>query len=416
MNARGISNRRIRLISGAAGLAVVALLGWLASTSSASHGQLASLASAPHASQPCYPGLNTPRDPANPLGLATAPGPDPLNGANLYVEGPGYGLAAMAIAQLVGLDPAKLSSTTWPQFQNYLATSTPAAQAQQVALLEKIAVEPETAKFTPYNRGGTPPQIFISASNYICRVPPGQVAVLTTYYLKHQADCKTDIETPADQALFKQRVDATAEAIGTHPFVLFSEFDAVGTAGCLTHAGLSERMALLKYEINAFSALPHGVIYSEAGESDSNKPAFAAKILKAEGISKIRGFFLGATHEAWTINEIKFGDKISKLTHGAHFVVSTQANGRGPLLNPHPSTQGIEVLCNPRGRGLGPQPTANTGFPLVDAFEWVTTPGRSGGNCHPGDPASGTFGVNLAEALATNANGKLGPGYPSHPY
>jgi endoglucanase len=412
MNSSSIGTGKIRLISGVAGLAVIALLGWLAAVSSASRSHLPS----PRASQSCSPGLGTPRDPANPLGLATAPGPDPLHGANLFVEGPGYGLAAMAIAQLVGLNPSQLSGTTWPQFQNYLATNTPSGVAANVALLEKIANEPETAKFTIYNRGGAPDQIFISASNYICRVPPGQVAVLTTYYLKHQADCKTDVETPADQSLFEQRVNATAQAIGDHPFVLFSEFDAVGTAGCLSHAGLAERMALLKYEINAFSALPHGVIYAEGGESDANTPAFAAKILNAEGIGKIRGFFVGDTHEAWTSNEIKFGDKISKLTHGAHFVVSTQANGRGPLLNPHPAKQGIEVLCNPPGRGLGPQPTANTGFPLVDGFEWVTTPGRSGGICHAGDPASGIFGVNLALALARNANGKLGPGYPSRPY
>ena len=98
-------------------------------------------------------------------------------------------------------------------------------------------------------------------------------------------------------------------------------------------------------------------------------------------------------------------------------MVSTQANGQGPLLNPHPSKQGIEDLCNPPRRGLGPQPTANTHYNLVDAFEWVTTPGRSSGTCrHPGEPASGIFGVNLALALAAKANGKLGPGYPSRPY
>lgn len=410
---RGFSKGQIRLFSAVSGVMVVALLGWFASVGAASRGQLAR---APHASQPCSPGLSTPRDPANPLGLSPAPGSNPLNGANLYVEGPAYGLAAMAIANLLGVSQKSLYNTSWPEFAGYVSAHTPAPLATEIAMLEKIAVEPETAKMTSYNRGGAPDQIFISVSNYICRVPSGQIPILTTYYLKHQPNCYTDIETPADQALFKQRVDATAQAIGDHPFVMFSEFDAVGTARCLSHTGLVQRKALLKYEVNAFAALPHGVIYAEAGESDSNTPAYAAKILNGEGISKIRGFFVGATHEAWTSNEIKFGNKISKLTHGAHFVVSTQANGRGPKLNPHPRTQGIEDLCNPSGRGLGPRPTTHTGFPLVDAFEWVTTPGRSSGLCHPGDAPSGMFGVNQALALAANANGKLGPGYPSRPY
>lgn len=413
MRVRGISAGMVGLVAGTAGLALVSVVGWLAAVSSGSPGEHARASFA----ATCSPGLSTPRDPANPLGLATAPGPDPLNGAKFYVEGPGYGLAAGAIAQELGLSVASLYKMSWGAFEAYVATRTLSpGVARDVKLLEKIAAEPETAKMTSYNRGGAPDQIFISARNYICRVPPGQVAILTTYYLKHQGDCKTDLETPADQALFKQRVDATSRAVGDHPFVLFSEFDAVGTAGCLSRAGFAERTALLRYEVDAFSRLPHGVIYAEGGESDANTPAFAAKILRAEGVGKIRGFFLGATHEAWTINEIKFGDKISKLTHGAHFVISTQANGRGPLLNAHPVTQGIEQLCNPPGRGLGPRPTASTGFALVDAFEWVTTPGRSGGACHPGDPPSGVFGVKLALALARNANGKLGPGYPSRPY
>lgn len=365
----------------------------------------------------CSSGLSSPRDPSNPLGLVQAPGANPLKGAHLYVEGPAYGLAAGAIAALVGQSPSSLSNETYAAFRARLARLHPSpAVARKVRLLEKIAGEPQTFKLTSYNRGGSPPQIYQSLENYVCRVPRGQVAVLTTYFLKHQGDCRTNHETAADQALFKARVDAAARALANRPFVLFSEFDAVGTAGCLPKAGLAGRIALLRYEVNKFASLPHGVIYAEAGESDANTPAFAARILKAEGIGKIRGFFLGPTHEAWTSNEIKFGERISKLTRGAHFVVSTQANGRGPLLNRHPSTQGIEHLCNPPRRGLGPRPTASTGFKSVDAFEWVTTPGRSSGTCRPGDPASGIFGVNLALGLAAHANGKLGPGYPSRPY
>ena len=36
---------------------------------------------------------------------------------------------------------------------------------------------------------------------------------------------------------------------------------------------------------------------------------------------------------------------------------------------------GNEILCNPPDRGLGPKPTANTGYRNVDAFAWIANPG-----------------------------------------
>ena len=51
--------------------------------------------------------------------------------------------------------------------------------------------------------------------------------------------------------------------------------------------------------------------------------------------------------------------------------LTDSANGNGPLLNPHPSKQGIENLCNPPGRALGPRPNTQTGAPSVDHwFGW----------------------------------------------
>lgn len=103
------------------------------------------------------------------------------------------------------------------------------------------------------------------------------------------------------------------------------------------------------------------------------------------------------------------------MAHGAHFIVNTSQNGNGPLLNRHPSTQGIEDLCNPPGRGLGPQPTTHTGFTLADAWLWTSPPGNSAGTCN-GGPPGGTFWTARAIKLAEQANNRLGPRYPSRPY
>jgi endoglucanase len=117
-----------------------------------------------------------------------------------------------------------------------------------------------------------------------------------------------------------------------------------------------------------------------------------------------RAFSLNATHFDWTANEIRFGEKISRLTGGKHFVVNTGTDGRGPLRPPDIVHQGNEVLCNPPGRGLGPRPTADTGFPNVDMLAWTTNPGESGGPCRPGAPKTGVFWAAYALMLVRNAN------------
>ncbi len=93
----------------------------------------------------------------------------------------------------------------------------------------------------------------------------------------------------------------------------------------------------------------------------------------------IRGFYTNDTHMNWTANEIRWGDKVSALTGGAHFIINTADNGHGPMLNPHPVKQGIEDLCNPPGRGAGIPTTTDTGNPAIDSFMWVHVPGTSSG-------------------------------------
>jgi endoglucanase len=111
---------------------------------------------------------------------------------------------------------------------------------------------------------------------------------------------------------------------------------------------------------------------------------------------------------------VRWASRVSKLTHGAHFIVNTAQNGRGPLLNAHPTTQGIENLCNPPGRGLGIPDTTNTGSPAADAFLWTHPPGNSSG-CG-GGPPGGVFWPARAIQLAQNANLQLGSGLPGRPY
>jgi len=316
-----------------------------------------------------------PRDPQNPLALAVAPGAaNPLAGADFFV------------------DPH----------------SEVANAARRYPALNTISTEPGTARFGSFSFGHNGvPNIATAVSRYLTRAAveePGTVPLLATYRVVHGL-CGHASDSRADVASYKGFIDGFAKGIGAYRAVLFLEMDSIITMPCLSHHGQAVREAELQYAINTLTAnCPHLVIYLDAGAADALSPKQVARYLRRSGVAQIQGFFLNATHFDWTSREIRFGEQISALTGGKHFVVNTGTNGRGPLRPPDIVHQGNEVLCNPPGRGLGPRPSAATGYPDVDMFAWTTNPGESGGPCRPGAPKTGVFWPAYALSLVRNAN------------
>ncbi|HEX3832895.1 MAG TPA: glycoside hydrolase family 6 protein [Solirubrobacteraceae bacterium] len=399
-------------------LAAAALAGCAEARTAAVHASDTQQCSQPYPAQ---------RDPANPLHLSRAPGANPLTGARFFVPGPAKGSAARAIAQLVGLNPDRMDvSESWASFSRRLAfgplhnklVANPNL-GRQVALLAKIAGQPEAQRISSYSWGGSPDGIFKQTQKVLCQnvtADPGTIPILNTYFL-HATLGGTP--TPAQMAsygpLFRARVDAMAEAIDRRPAVLLLEIDGIGSIGGVAKMGsLPQWEADLRYEVNTMAALPHTVVYVEGGYSDSNSVRYTAGVLNAIGVNRIRGFFTNDTHEAWTIDEVRWATKVAKRTHGAHFIVDTADNGRGPLLNRVKVGNGIEDLCNPPKRGLGPPDTTNTGYAYADSWMWTHPPGNSSG-CG-GGPPGGVFWPARAEGEAARANAQLGPGLPSHPF
>ena len=317
----------------------------------------------------------TPRDPQNPLALAATPtGTNPLAGATFFV------------------DP----------------DSEVAHSARRYPPLMTISSQPGTARFGSFSFGHNGvPNISTAVSRYLSRASmeePGTVPLLATYRVVHGL-CGDASDSRADVAGYKGFVDGFAKGIGSYRAVLFLEMDSIITMPCLSRHGRAVREQELRYAINTLTAsCPHLVIYLDAGAADALSARQAARYLRRSGIARIQGFFLNATHFDWTSNEIRFGERISALTGGKHFVVNTGTNGRGPLRPRDIVHQGNEILCNPPGRGLGPLPTADTGFPGVDMFAWTTNPGESGGPCRPGAPKTGVFWPAYALMLVRNAD------------
>ncbi len=312
----------------------------------------------------------------NPLGLRVAPtNGDPLSGASFFVD------HENAVSE---------AAVVYPQ-------------------LRMIADQPGTARFGAFSG----PDVGGVVHDYLARASreePGTVPLLATYRLV-DGHCGDWTPTPGDVDSYAAFIDSFAHGIGRHRAVLFLEMDALITSPCLSPEGLRIRMTELRHAIDVLTATcPHLVIYLDAGAADAVPPARTARLLRSAGVSHIQGFFLNSTHFDWTSKEIRYGERVSRLTGGKHFVVNTGENGRGPLIPPDRAHQGNEVLCNPPGRGLGPRPTTNTGYPNVDAFAWTSNPGESGGACVPGAPPMGAFWPAYALMLVQNADFAVGSG------
>jgi endoglucanase len=275
--------------------------------------------------------------------------------------------------------------------------------SQRYPALSAIARQPGVQHFGSFSG----PDIGIAVAHYLDRAAvqaPGTVPMLTTYRVVY-GHCGHWSDPVSEQRAYHDFIARFAAGIGGHRAVLFLEMDSLITVGCLTRQGVAVRMHELSDAIDVLAAnCPRLVVYLDAGAADAVPAAETASLLRRAGVAKIQGFYVNSTHFDWTTKEIRYGQQLSRMTGGKHFVVNTAENGRGPLVPRNRVKNGNEFLCNPLNRGLGPVPTSNTGFRNVDAFAWIANPGKSGGQCRPGSPATGNFWIALALELVQHAD------------
>lgn len=227
----------------------------------------------------------------------------------------------------------------------------------------------------------------------------GATPVLTLYAIPHR-DCGSFAAGGFGSGDgYRQWVDAVAAGLGGAPAAIILEPDALAMADCLSADQRQERFDLIRYAVDALTRDPAAAVYVDAGHSRWVSADEMAARLNQAGVDRARGFSLNTTNYYSTDEEIGYGEAISGLTNGAHYVIDTSRNGAGPAPDSPLS------WCNPDGRALGTPPTTETAGAHADAYLWVKRVGESDGSCGSGDPGAGHFVSQFAIDLARNAGG-----------
>ncbi|MBT2382164.1 glycoside hydrolase family 6 protein [Streptomyces sp. ISL-11] len=260
----------------------------------------------------------------------------------------------------------------------------------------------------------------------------GRIPVLVAYNIPHRDCGQYSSGGAADAAHYRTWTARAATGIGARQAWIVLEPDALAqwASGCVPAEPAKERLELLAEAVKTFKAQPGTSVYLDAGNPGwISDQGHLASALRQAGIADADGFALNVSNFHTNPVTRTYGDRLSALLDGTHYVIDTSRNGNGPLLaaahgedpGPAPGTSDAaasndpgdapaddgkgpepakaEPWCNPPGRALGTPPTTDTGDPLVDAYLWIKRPGESDGACR-GAPAAGRWWAEYALRLA----------------
>jgi len=278
------------------------------------------------------------------------------------------------------VDPDSQPARELARLRTGTATASELAAADAVATIAEQPLAFPVGTWLPDPRAAVAARMAAAAQH-------GATAIFMVYALPHlDAGAGFSAGGAANADAYRAFTAQVAAGIGTGRAIVVLEPDALGQIDTLDAPAQAERYQLLNEAVDAYGRLGATSVYLDGANCGwTPAPAIADRLRRA-GVARARGFALNVSNFYPTADEVARGDLISALTGGAHFVVDTSRNGRGPagsgLANP---------WCNPPGRGLGRTPTTDTGDPRADAFLWVKTPGASDGDCGRGNPPAGTW-------------------------
>jgi endoglucanase len=289
------------------------------------------------------------------MGRATA-SPNPLAGEKLYVD-PGSN--------------ARRQADNW-------RTSRPA----DARAVEVIAQQPQAFWINEW--AGNPKNAVKKIVSQVGSV--NALPVLVAYNIPNR-DCGSHSAGGAkDAPAYKRWIREFAAGLSGKRSIVVLEPDAL--AGKCADGQRTELMRDAVQVLKSAGA----AVYIDAGNPNWITANVMGERLKQAGIGLADGFALNVSNFYRNGDNIAYGEKVSRVVGGKHFIIDTSRNGNG-------SSNG--EWCNPAGRALGSAPTVETGHKLVDAFLWVKRPGESDGACSGGPNAGkwwGDYALQLAKS------------------
>jgi endoglucanase len=269
------------------------------------------------------------------------------------------------------------------------------ADPAHAALYRKIAGEPDS-----FTVGDWLTDVRGSVNAYVKAATRAHATAMLMIYAIPHRDAAAGFSAGGEPtaAAYRAFTRKVAKGIGDSKVIIVLEPDSLGQITSLPAKQQSQRYSLLRDAVDVYGKLPGASVYLDGANCGWTSATDIASRLRKAGIAHARGFAVNVANFYWTSDEAARAHVISALTGGAHFVIDTSRNGRGPL-----GGEGTH-WCNPPGRGLGARPTTSTGDPLDDAYLWVKTPGESDGACGQGEPTAGTWWPAQALELARNAS------------
>jgi len=274
----------------------------------------------------------------------------------------------------------------------------PAAQQEQqwqssnptnAALMAKIADQPKAIWMGSWNNN-------IASDAQLAVDKAGNSLPVFVAYNIPGRDCGSySAGGSGSLSAYESWIASFAQGIGTHRAAVILEPDALAQITCLSSGDQSQRYQMLSYAVQTFKSLGHTSVYLDAGNANWIGASDMATRLNQAGIAKADGFAVNVSNFIGTSASVSYGQQISGMVGGKHFVVDTSRNGNGPAPD--------GAWCNPPGRALGAKPTTQTGNALIDAYLWLKYPGESDGSCN-GAPAAGVWYPDYALGLAQRAS------------
>ena len=263
------------------------------------------------------------------------------------------------------------------------------SRPQDAALMRRIADQPQAVWLGEWVRDIRGEVDGIMSRSSAARAVP----VLVAYNIPNR-DCGLHSRGGAGGGDdYRRWIIELARGLRNRPSVVILEPDAIAASECLPARLRDERYVLMRDAVDVLGKAGAWV-YVDAGNARWRQPSDMASRLTGAGIVAAAGFALNVSNYQATSTTIAYGDRLSRLVGGKHYVIDTSRNGRG-------GAAGAD-WCNPPGQALGRAPTTRTGFPLVDAYLWVKTPGESDGSCN-GGPRAGQWWPEYALGLSRTA-------------